>query len=102
HVQICAQALCLEEMTGRSVPWGLVWLAAWRRRLRVSISENLRGQTLAAIAEVRTWLASERLPPAVNDARWRQCKLLDLCQPGLTARPASVRRYMREVAGCIS
>lgn len=100
HVQLCAQALCLEEMTGRAVPEGFIWLSGPRRRLAVQIDDELRAKALAAISEIRAWLASERLPPAVNDGRCRECQFLDHCQPALSARPDLVRAYLRDVVGC--
>jgi CRISPR-associated exonuclease Cas4 len=100
HVQMCAQALCLEEMTGGEVPLGYVWLSASRRRLQVRLDAALRDQTLVAIAEVRAWMTSERLPPAVNDARCRRCQFRDHCLPEVSARPGAVLDYLREVVGC--
>ncbi len=102
HVQLCAEALCLEEMTGLAVPEGFIWLAGPRRRLRVTIDEVLRNATTTAIAEVRTWLEAGTLPAPVNDRRCGQCQLLEFCLPELVARPEAVRRYVREVLGCAS
>ena len=73
-VQLCAQALCLEEMTRVAVVEGVLWLAALRRRTRVSLDEELRDITRRAIDEVRGWLRAERLPPAVNDSRCSPCQ----------------------------
>lgn len=102
HVQLCAQALCLEEMTGRPVIEGFLWLAASRRRLRVDFDAELRGRTLSTIEEVRAWMKADRLPPPVNDARCRQCQLLDHCQPELCANPQRVRAYLAEIVECAS
>ena len=100
HVQLCAQGLCLEEMTGQPVTVGFLWFGASRRRLRVDLDAELRARTLAAIEEVRAWLRAGRLPPPVNDARCRRCQLLDQCQPELCAEPDRVRAYLAEVVGC--
>ncbi|HLH69937.1 MAG TPA: CRISPR-associated protein Cas4 [Candidatus Dormibacteraeota bacterium] len=101
HVQLCAQALCLEEMTGRPVREGFLWFAPARRRLRVDFDVDLRALTLSTIEEVRAWLRDEQLPPPVNDARCRQCQLLDHCQPELCADPDRIRAYLAEVVGCV-
>jgi CRISPR-associated exonuclease Cas4 len=100
HVQICAQAVCLEEMLGSPVPVGYIWLSASRRRLTVRIDDRLRDQTLVAIEEIRAYLRSERLPPAVNDTRCHQCQFRDHCLPEVAARPQAVIDYLREVVGC--
>lgn len=96
HVQLCAQALCLEEMTGQLVDSGAVWFSAHRRRDLVPIDDELRSATIAIIASVRANLDAERLPPAPNDARCAECQLIGHCLPTVVARPASVDRYLAE------
>ena len=54
HVQMCAQALCLEEMMDTRVPVGYIWLSSSRRRLAVPLNERLRTLTMTAIVEVRS------------------------------------------------
>jgi CRISPR-associated exonuclease Cas4 len=101
-VQLCAQALCLEEMLDRPVPHGYLWVSAHRRRLRVVFDAQLRELTTRIITEVRCWLTSSALPPAVNDARCPGCQLLDHCQPEMSSRPDAVMQYLREVVMCAS
>lgn len=101
-VQLCAQALCLEEMLGRPISYGYLWVSAHRRRLHVVFDAELRELTTRTIAEVRRWLTSTALPPAVNDARCSRCQLLDHCQPELSSRPDVVMQYLREVVMCAS
>jgi len=100
-VQLCAQALCLEEMTGREVPIGLVWYGGPRRRQVVDLDSDLRSSTLTAIAEVRETLVSGVLPPAVADERCRECQLEPVCMPRVVVRPKAVLNYLvREVFEC--
>ena len=80
-VQLAAQALCLEEMFGRSVPEGALYYASSRRRRQVAINDDLREKTLLTIAEVRALLASGTTPPPLADEHCRACSLRDLCQP---------------------
>lgn len=84
-LQLAAQAMCLEEMTGRPVPAGAIYHASSRRRRPVLFGEALRAEVIAAIAEVRAALAAPVLPPPVDDGRCRNCSLADLCQPGPVA-----------------
>lgn len=83
ELQLAAQALCLEEMLGISVPLGAIYHATSKRRREVAIDAALRAETYAAIVAVRAMLASEKLPPPVHDARCKQCSLIAACQPEL-------------------
>jgi CRISPR-associated exonuclease Cas4 len=90
-IQLCAQALCLEEMLGVPVPRGAVFYHGVRRRHEVELDGALRQTTLHAIEQVRAMLRSQRLPPAPNDARCPQCSLINACLPGVIATPARAR-----------
>ncbi len=96
EVQLCAQALCLEEMTGRRVPEGALFYGETRRRLVVPIDDGLRTLTRATIADLATIFESRRTPPAVyKAARCRGCSLIDLCRPKLSRRSARTWRAAR-------
>ena len=95
-VQLCAQALCLEEMTGIPVAEGAIWFAATRRRQRVEFDERLRTRTLTVIEEVRAELCSALLPEPAGDNRCQACQLLGVCQPEVSGRTLRVERYMEE------
>lgn len=81
ELQVAAQALCLEEMTGKAVPRGALFYVSSRRRREVAITPQLRAAVEQAVRDIRAMLASGRLPPAVNDARCRECSLKSICQP---------------------
>lgn len=91
-LQLAAQALCLEEMTGRAVPEGALFYASSKRRVRVPVDAALRAGVDYAVREVRTMLVAGTLPPPVNDARCRACSLVDLCQPQALAATEAQRR----------
>lgn len=93
-IQLAAQALCLEEMFGRSVSLGAIFHVASRRRREVAITDRLRRLVEDTVVAIRAMLASGRLPPPVNDARCKECSLKDLCQPqamSAGARQAALR-----------
>lgn len=96
-LQLCAQAVCLEEMLGVAVPAGAVWYHASRERREVAFDDLLRRTVAEATAEVRAMLASDRLPPAVNDKRCPACSLRDACLPGIVGSPARLRGVMAEL-----
>lgn len=81
-LQLAAQALCLQEMTGRNVPEGALFYASSKRRRIVTIDATMLRRVAGAAAEVRTMLASGRLPsPTTDSRRCRGCSLRDRCQP---------------------
>lgn len=84
-LQLAAQALCLEEMTGKPVSHGAIFHFSSRRRREVVIDARLRADVETATTAVRQLLAASRLPPPVNDARCRNCSLATLCQPKVVA-----------------
>ena len=93
-LQLAAQAMCLEEMTGRAVPEGAVFYASSKRRHVVRIDAALRAAVERSIDEIHAMLAAGRVPPPANDARCRACSLIDICQPAAVAardRQAALR-----------
>jgi CRISPR-associated exonuclease Cas4 len=104
-LQLCAQALCLEEMTRRTVSCGFVWYSGPRRRMRVELDQQLRRETLGVIAAIRETVRTGVLPVAVDDARCAQCQLRDHCLPELASEhgPRRTEDYLRkEVLACES
>jgi CRISPR-associated exonuclease Cas4 len=85
-LQLAAQALCLEEMTGRPVPAGALFYARSKRRRVVAIDAALRRRVEEAIAAVRALLDAAVLPAPTFDERCEKCSLADICQPA--AHPA--------------
>ena len=85
-LQLAAQALCLEEMFGKSVPEGALYYASSRRRRLVTIDEALRLKVEMALAGVRQLFLDKALPAPLNDDHCRACSLRDLCQPEALAQ----------------
>lgn len=82
-LQLAAQALCLEEMTGKSVPAGALFYAKSKRRREVRIDTEQRRRVAEAVAAVRVLLDAAVLPAPTFDGRCDKCSLSDLCQPAL-------------------
>jgi len=93
-LQLCGQAVCLEEMLGVPVPRGAIFHASSRRRREVEFDAALRRRLEEAVAALRQLLGQTLLPPAVHDARCRHCSLWDACLPGATAPSPRLRRYL--------
>ena len=96
-LQLCAQALCLEEMLGVEIPDGYVWYGGPRRRVRVAFTLALRREVGEIIQKIRRQLLTASLPEAPNDRRCAECQLLHHCLPELTSAPQKVSRYMANV-----
>lgn len=69
EVQLCAQALCLEEMTGRAIAEGALFYGETRRRQVVPFDSDLRSLTSCIAAEARAALSAGQVPPPVHDPR---------------------------------
>lgn len=96
-LQLAAQALCMEEMTGHAVPAGAIYHATSRARREVMITPELRKAVAETAAAVRAMLESCILPPPISDARCRNCSLIDICQP----EPLAARDKRRSLAAAL-
>ena len=94
ELQVCAQALCLEEMTGKNIATGYVYYAQTHQRQLVEINDDLRKETIATIADVTKLLETGNMPPAIYSKRCKGCCLFEQCLPMAVDR---VKRY-REVS----
>jgi CRISPR-associated exonuclease Cas4 len=89
EVQLCAQALCLEEMTGRAVPKGALFYGETKRRIVVPFDAELRKLTEDTAVAFGTLVTEGRTPPPVWKAsRCRTCSLIELCRPRAIAKSA--------------
>lgn len=90
-LQLCAQALCLEEMLGRPVTRGAVFYHAVRQRHEVVFDAALRAATLSVIRAIRRMLRAQSLPPAPNDQRCPPCSLVNACLPAVVGERPRLR-----------
>ena len=89
RIQLCAQALCLEEMLNLPVPRGALYYGAQRRRTLVDFDSDLRQATTAAATDLHALIASGRTPTAKREPKCDACSLLKLCLPGALDRPVN-------------
>lgn len=104
-LQLCAQALCLEEMTGKEVGKGYIYYVATGRRQEVVFTPELRQQTLATIAAVRRLIDSGERPINPYTPRCKGCSLHDICLPRESAQLRGEKqvvkgRKKREIVRC--
>jgi CRISPR-associated exonuclease Cas4 len=94
EVQICAQALCLEEMLGVPVPAGALFYGQTRRRTDVAFDAALRARTEAAARRMHELIATGTTPRAARQPKCDGCSMLELCIPDPPTLPRSASRYL--------
>ncbi|AXA37122.1 MAG: CRISPR-associated protein Cas4 [Candidatus Hydrogenedentota bacterium] len=97
HIQLCAQALCLEEMLSCEITQGCIYYARPRRRQVVMFHEDLRRATIECIANVRQLLESATTPAPVYTSKCHQCSLVELCMPQLDPLRMRSKTYLEEM-----
>ena len=93
-IQLCAQAICLEEMLSVSVSSGAIFYGRTRRRLDVSFDDTLRKETEEAAEKAHQLIASGKTPPPVYEKRCKSCSLIEECLPKPIGEKPSVKRYL--------
>ena len=94
QIQLCAQAICLEEMLRCSIPEGAIYYGKPRRRLAVLFDSALREHTLAATSRLHKLVAAGLTPQARYEKKCDKCSLLSFCIPKVTGARRSVQGYM--------
>jgi CRISPR-associated exonuclease Cas4 len=92
-VQLCAQALCLEEMLEVEIPAGAIFYGEPRRRMEVAFTPELRERTKSLTAAMHNLYADRVTPPASPGPHCRSCSLVEICMPHVTARSDVERRW---------
>lgn len=97
RVQVCAQALCIEEMRDTQVNEGAIWYWEIRRREIIKIDDALRVVTISAIKNAHEILTSGKTPPPTDKIKQcRACSLVDLCEPDTFRRDHS-KKYINNL-----
>jgi CRISPR-associated exonuclease Cas4 len=81
ELQVCAQALCLEEMTGKTITTGYIYYAHSHQRQLVEINQELRESAIATIQAVTNLMETGIIPPAIYSKRCQGCSLNLQCLP---------------------
>lgn len=99
EVQLCAQAICLEEMLGVSLSEGDLFYGETRRRQHVMLDEELRQRVIYLADRMNRFLAEGTTPPAIPGTHCQLCSLIDICMPKLTMKKRSVADYLNANLG---
>jgi len=96
EVQLCAQALCLEEMLGVEIPSGALFYGARRHRQEIVFDAELRRETERAAQRLHELIANGITPRAVREPKCDACSLLELCLPEPPRGRGSATRYLQK------
>ncbi len=97
EVQLCAQALCLEEMLNINIIDGALFYGKRRRRTVIAFDANLRELTEQVIDQVHQLMVGGITPPANYESKCDSCSLLNICLPQSCGERRSVKRYMEQM-----
>ncbi|WP_322923760.1 CRISPR-associated protein Cas4 [Paenibacillus campi] len=92
EVQLCAQAICLEEMFGIQIVEGALFYGERERRVDVEFSDSLRRRVEEYLNGMRTLFNQGKTPPARYKASCKSCSLIHICMPKMNN--SDVERYM--------
>ncbi|HBL13309.1 MAG TPA: CRISPR-associated protein Cas4 [Cyanobacteria bacterium UBA11162] len=93
ELQVCAQALCLEEMTGQTITQGFVYYAHSHQRQLVEISDQLRKEAIATLQSIIQLMQTGQMPKAIYSKRCKGCSLYSQCLPQAVEK---VGRYQED------
>jgi CRISPR-associated exonuclease Cas4 len=96
-VQLCAQAICLEEMLSVAIPAGALFYGQTRHRLDVVFDEALRGETEETARRAHVLIAAGRTPAPVYEKRCESCSLMAECLPKTIQKRRSVKSYLTRI-----
>jgi CRISPR-associated exonuclease Cas4 len=94
RVQLCAQAICLEEMLGLTVAEGALFYGKTRRREDVVFDGGLRRLTEETAVRLHELIDAGTTPPAEYAKKCKSCSLIELCMPKVSSAKRSVERYL--------
>ncbi len=97
-VQLCAQAICLEEQYNINIPEGALFYGKIRRRETVFFSEELRSEVRSLASAMHEVYESGKVPYSVRRPQCRSCSLKDVCMPDTNSTTASsyLKSYLYE------
>jgi CRISPR-associated exonuclease Cas4 len=96
EAQLCAQAMCLEEMLVVSIPLGYLYYGETRHRLEVELNVELRGLVLEMAQEMHNYFQRGYTPRVKTSKACRSCSLADVCLPELQEKVIAASKYIKQ------
>ncbi len=100
EIQLCAQAMCLEEMLAVTIAEGWLFYGKNRRRKLVIFAPELRKKTYEIAQEVHSFLEEGRTPPPEPNEKCPRCSLYSVCLPETLVQPKKVQKYISKALAC--
>lgn len=98
-IQLCAQALCLEEMMKIKIPRGALFYGRTRRRFNVVFDDVLRQKTKETAMKLHTFIEEGKTPAPVYSLKCKSCSFVNECLPKALSKNISVKKYLiKEIA----
>lgn len=94
EVQLCAQAICLEEMFAVPIPEGALFYGETRRRTAVAFDTELRALTAQVAADTRQMIAAQNTPPPVYTPACNKCSMQEICRPQRMEKPPHIANWL--------
>jgi len=94
RVQLCAQAMCLEEMLSVKIEYGAIFYGRPRRRERVELTKSLRQETTSLAKELHRLYETRTTPKAKYQKKCKSCSLYGICMPKVTGITKNVQHYL--------
>jgi CRISPR-associated exonuclease Cas4 len=95
EVQLCAQAICLEEMLSARIPTGFLFYGQIRHRIEVELTKELRGLVAKMCAEMHSYFERGYTPQVKTSKACKSCSLVDICLPKLQEKAISASKYIQ-------
>jgi len=100
ELQVCAQAMCIEEMTGCSIEYGYLYYEGDRRRKQIIFDEQKRKLVIDTSKELHEMLRNRKTPVAIKSRKCPECSLKDICLPGsMKSTFVYISKLMKEARG---
>jgi CRISPR-associated exonuclease Cas4 len=95
EAQLCAQAVCLEEMLSIPVPRGYLYYGETRHRVEVELSAGLRERVAGMAEEMHAYFERGHTPRVKPSKACRSCSLADVCLPELQGKALTAAKYIQ-------
>lgn len=97
EVQLCAQALSLEEMLGVEITEGALYYGTPRRRFPVQFDSILRNETTIVAEKLHVLVKNKVIPSAVYEKKCENCSLKEVCMPQMSEKKGTVENYLNNM-----
>ncbi len=94
EVQICAQAMCLEEMLKTNIESGFIFYGRPRRRQQVNFTDILRKQMEQIVGVLHQLTTGRATPKAKYEKKCKSCSLFEICMPEITGINKDIEHYL--------